>query len=71
MLCWGSGTGTDVGVSLAHGADHVDAVEIDPSIQQLGVQLHPNQPYADPRVTVHIDDGRAFIRNTTAQTGRN
>ncbi len=67
VLIVGSGTGSDVAVALAHGADHVDAVEIDPSIQQLGVRLHPNQPYADPRVTVHIDDGRAFIRNTTSQ----
>jgi Spermine/spermidine synthase domain len=65
VLIIGAGTGNDVAVALAHGAQHVDAVEIDPHTQQLGVQLHPNHPYADPRVTVHIDDGRAFLQQTT------
>lgn len=61
VLVVGAGTGTDVALALANGAKHVDAVEIDPRIQQLGVELNPNHPYADPRVTVHIDDGRAFL----------
>src|SRR5262249_49878898 len=38
-----------------------------PVIQRLGKQLHPNQPYDDPRVTVHIDDGRNFLRSTERQ----
>ena len=25
---------------------------------------HPDQPYDDPRVTRHINDGRAFLRST-------
>ena len=41
VLIIGAGTGSDVAIALAHGANHVDAVEIDPKIQQLGVQLHP------------------------------
>jgi hypothetical protein len=65
VLVVGAGTGSDVALALAHGASHVDAVEIDPSIQQLGATLHPDLPYADPRVSVHIDDGRAFLRNST------
>jgi predicted membrane-bound spermidine synthase len=40
---------------------HVDAVEIDPRIQQIGSQVNPNKPYDDPRVSVHINDGRAFL----------
>ena len=32
---------------------HVDAVEIDPKIQQIGIDVHPNHPYEDPRVTAH------------------
>jgi hypothetical protein len=52
---------------LAHGAGHVDAVEIDPKIQQIGAQSHPNRPYSDPRVTAYINDGRAFLRNSTSK----
>lgn len=61
VLVVGAGTGTDVALALAMGAKHVDAVEIDPRIQQIGDQVNPNHPYSDPRVTVHIDDGRAFL----------
>ena len=61
VLIVGAGTGTDVALALANGAKHVDAVEIDPRIQQIGDQINPNHPYSDPRVTVHIDDGRAFL----------
>ncbi len=43
---------------------HIDAVEIDPKIQQIGAADHPDKPYADPRVTPHINDGRAFLRST-------
>ncbi|MGB2876399.1 MAG: hypothetical protein WBB76_13130 [Gaiellaceae bacterium] len=65
VLIVGAGTGNDVAVALAHGARQVDAVEIDPVIQALGRRWHPNRPYQDPRVTVHIDDGRAYVQNTT------
>ena len=61
VLIVGAGTGTDVALALARGADRVDAVEIDPRIQQIGQQINPNRPYDDPRVRVHIDDGRAFL----------
>jgi hypothetical protein len=61
VLIVGAGTGSDVALALQNGAQEVDAVEIDPRIQQIGSQINPNQPYDDPRVTVHIDDGRAFL----------
>ena len=64
VLIVGAGTGTDVAIALSEGAKHVDAVEIDPRLQQIGAQLHPNHPYQDPRVSVHIDDGRAFLERT-------
>ena len=67
VLIVGAGSGTDVAVALAHGAGHVDAVEIDPKIQEIGVRDHPNRPYDDPRVTRINDDGRAFIRRSTDQ----
>jgi spermidine synthase len=64
VLIVGAGTGNDVAHALERGAGHVDAVEIDPRLHQLGVELHPDQPYADPRVDVHIDDGRAFLERS-------
>ena len=67
VLVIGAGTGTDVALALSRGAQHVDAVEIDPRIQQIGVEKNPNQPYSDPRVSVYIDDGRAFLSRTDGQ----
>ena len=64
VLVIGAGTGTDVALALSRGAQRVDAVEIDPRIQQIGTEKNPNQPYADPRVTTYIDDGRAFLSRT-------
>jgi hypothetical protein len=64
VLIVGAGTGNDVAVALSEGARHIDAVEIDPVIQSLGRQWHPDHPYQSSRVSVHIDDGRAFIQNT-------
>ena len=64
VLVIGAGSGNDVGAALANGAKTVDAVEIDPAIYDIGRAEHPNHPYQDPRVTVHIDDGRRFVRKT-------
>jgi spermidine synthase len=63
-LIIGAGSGTDLSVALAHGVKAVDAVEIDPGIQAIGRTQHPDRPYADPRVSVTITDGRAFMRNS-------
>ncbi len=30
----------------------------------LGRPHHPDRPYSDPRVTIHLDDGRSFVRKT-------
>ena len=65
VLVIGAGTGNDVAVALSEGARRVDAVEIDPALVQIGRDRHPDQPYSDPRVTVHVDDGRAFMERTT------
>ncbi len=64
VLIIGAGNGNDVAVALAHGAERVDAVEIDPRLQEIGAQLHPARPYDNPRVHVHINDGRAFLERT-------
>ena len=64
VLVIGAGSGNDVAAALQSGAQRVDAVEIDPRIQRIGSREHPDHPYADPRVTVHYDDGRSFVRRT-------
>ncbi len=64
VLIVGAGTGDDVANALLKGAKHIDAVEIDPELYQLGVRLNPDHPYQNPRVSVHINDGRAFLEQT-------
>jgi hypothetical protein len=64
VLVIGAGSGNDVSAALRWGAGHVDAVEIDPAIYELGRANHPDAPYDDPRVSMHIDDGRSYIRKT-------
>jgi Spermine/spermidine synthase domain len=61
VLVVGAGTGNDVAGALRMGAKHVDAVEIDPLIYQLGTKLNADRPYQDPRVSVYVNDGRAFL----------
>ncbi|MFI6602604.1 spermidine synthase [Nonomuraea sp. NPDC050536] len=64
VLIVGAGSGTDVAIALSKGAKHVDAVEIDPKLRELGGSVHPDKPYADPRVTTTITDGRAYLERT-------
>ncbi len=64
-LIIGAGSGSDTAIALKNGVGHVDAVEIDPVIAQLGRERHPDHPFSDPRVAVHIDDGRAFLHKST------
>ncbi len=67
VLILGAGTGNDVAAALRHGAQHVDAVDIDPGIIEIGKRLHPEQPYATTRVTPYANDARAFLKSTDAQ----
>jgi SAM-dependent methyltransferase len=64
VLIVGAGTGTDVALALQKGAEHVDAVEIDPTLLRLGREHNPDHVYSDPRVSAHVDDGRAFLDRT-------
>jgi hypothetical protein len=61
VLILGAGGGGDVEGALAAGVRHVDAVEIDPVVIQVARQFNAGAPYADPRVTVHVDDARGFL----------
>jgi SAM-dependent methyltransferase len=64
VLVVGAGSGNDVAVALEYGAQHIDAVEIDPVLLARGVSRHPENPYGDARVVPHVDDGRAFLERT-------
>jgi spermidine synthase len=67
VLVLGAGSGNDVATALLAGAEHVDAVEIDPVIAELGRRFHPVHPYDDPRVNLVVGDGRAFLTRATAR----
>jgi hypothetical protein len=67
VLIIGAGSGSDVALALARGARHIDAVEIDPGLAAIGRRYHPEHVYDDPRVTVHVNDGRAFLNSTTGR----
>jgi SAM-dependent methyltransferase len=67
VLVIGAGSGNDVSIALRKGARHVDAVEIDPEILELGKELHPDRPYESSRVTTHVTDGRAFLERSQSQ----
>lgn len=60
----GAGSGNDVSAAIRGDAQHIDAVEIDPVIQRFGALMHPEQPFANPRVNPIINDARAFFRTT-------
>ncbi|MGD0651589.1 MAG: hypothetical protein ABSA97_10705 [Verrucomicrobiia bacterium] len=64
VLVIGAGSGNDVACALQFGATRIDAVEIDPVIQDIGINYHPDHPYQDSRVVRHIDDGRHYLRTT-------
>ena len=70
ILVIGAGSGNDLSRALYWcGPDTViDAVEIDPVIQSLGIKNHPNRPYDDPRIVRHLNDGRNFLRRAEAGT---
>jgi spermidine synthase len=64
VLIVGAGTGTDVAIALGRNVEHIDAVEIDPTLLRFGRQHDPDRAYSDSRVTAHVDDGRAFLERT-------
>ncbi|MCP4539550.1 MAG: hypothetical protein GY832_20640 [Chloroflexi bacterium] len=67
VLIVGAGMGNDAAAALRNDANHVDAVEIDPAIMELGRELHPERPYDDVRVTLVADDARSFFEESAKQ----
>ncbi len=67
-LVIGPGGGRDLLSALIFGAAHVDGVEINPIIAR-DVMLdrfrdYSGGVYANPRVSIHVDDGRNFVRRS-------
>ncbi len=82
VMIIGAGSGNDVSAALRYGAKHIDAVEIDPTINWIGRSFHPDKPYDDERLHpgnkyvvaptvndwgIHLDDGRSFTRKSPHQ----
>ena len=64
ILIVGAGSGNDIARVLqwAEPDARIDAVDIEPVIQQIGMEKHPDQPYSDERVTRFLNDGRNFLK---------
>ena len=65
VLVIGAGSGNDRLPGPGVGGRRVDAVEIDPVILRLGAAGPSGPALPGPRVTVHLNDGRHFLRSTT------
>ncbi len=70
-LVIGPGGGRDLLSALVFGARHVDGVEINPIIAR-DVMLdrfreYSGAVYADPKVSIHVDDGRSFVRRSASK----
>ena len=68
-LVIGPGGGRDLLSALVFGASHVDGVEINPIIARDVMldrfRAYSGGVYADPRVSIHVDDGRNFVRRSS------
>jgi len=65
VLALGAGGGTDTEIAVLNGAEEVDAVEIDPMLVKLSDRFNASAIYENPKVHVHVDDARAFLRRSS------
>jgi hypothetical protein len=67
-LVIGPGGGRDLLSALVFGATRVDGVEINPiiarDVMQNRFRDYSGNVYGDPRVAIHVDDGRSFVRRS-------
>jgi spermidine synthase len=70
LLLIGGGIGGSIAQALRHPTlERVDYVELDPAILDLAREYFPSEWLAlraDPRVHVHVTDGRLFLKTTQA-----
>ncbi len=65
VLIVGAGSGSDVAIALSQGRRARRRRRHRPAASmQIGRRRNPDHPYDDPRVTRHINDGRAFLEST-------
>ena len=70
VLVLGAGGGGDVLLSLYHGANRVDAVELNPQMTRFVRERYGDfagSIYSDPRVTLHASEARGFVARSNAQ----
>jgi spermidine synthase len=67
-LIIGTGGGRDLASALVFGAGRVDGVEINPIIVRDVMTDrffdYSGRVYGDPRVRIHVEDGRSFVRRS-------
>lgn len=67
----GAGGGRDVLSALNHGFTRVDGVELNPiivdDVMRGEFRDYSGRLYDDPRVHIHVDDGRSFVRRSQRQ----
>jgi spermidine synthase len=61
VLIVGAGMGNDAAAAIRNNMGRIEAVEIDPTIVELGYKLHPEKPYDNQTVQTIIDDARSFF----------
>ena len=67
VICYGVGVTAGAALDVP-GVESVDVVEISPDIVAMSDLIHPDDhPLRDPRVTLHVDDGRQFLLRTSAR----
>lgn len=64
VLIIGAGGGNDAAAAVRANIPHVDAVEIDPTIIEIGKKFHPEKPYIEASVSAIVEDGRAYLERT-------
>jgi SAM-dependent methyltransferase len=67
VLIIGAGIGNEAAAAVRAGAGHIDAVEIDPGIIEIGSRYHPERPYHHPGVNVICKDARSFLEQSDKQ----
>lgn len=67
VLVVGFGSGVTVGATLTHPLKSLDLVEIEPAVLGANKWFAPynGDPLDDPRIRVHVEDGRAFIAHAS------
>ena len=70
VLVLGAGGGADVLLALYHGANSIDAVELNPQMTRLVEETYAEFAgliYDDPRVTIYTNEARGFVAQSNAR----